>query len=69
MSDYNGISGNTVAKYLGNQFGRANSFDRTFRSALRVQGTPMADAFFTELMQHLNKYALANGNQLPSSFT
>lgn len=69
MSQYNKIEGKTVAKYLSNQFARTTSFDRTFRTALRVQGTPMADAFFSELMQQLNKYTLANGNQLPGSFT
>ena len=36
MSAHNGISGRTVAKYLGNQLGQASSFDRTFRTALRL---------------------------------
>ena len=69
MSEYSKLSGRSVAKYLGNQFGRTNSFDHTFRTALRVQGTAMEDAFFQEIMQQLNEYSLKNLNQLPGSFT
>ena len=69
MSEYSKLSGRSVAKYLGNQFARTNSFDHTFRTALRVQGTPMEDTFFQEIMQQLNEYSLKNLNQLPGSFT
>ena len=63
------IGGRSVAVYLGNQFERASSFDRTFRTALRLEGTPMADSFFKEIIQQLNAYSLSNRNQLPRSFT
>ena len=69
MSQYNRLDGSSVAKYLANHFGQANSFDMTFRTALRLQGTPMSDQFFNEMMQQLNKYQLENNNQLPTSFT
>ena len=69
MSGNCSLGGRSVAQYLGNQFERASSFDRTFRTALRIEGTPMADSFFKELMQQLNAYSLKNRNQLPSSFT
>ena len=51
LSEHSKLHGRSVAKYLGNQLARSSSFDRTFRTALRVDGTPMADAFFKELMQ------------------
>ena len=69
MSPENGLSGRTVARYVGNQLSRPTSFDRTFKSALRLQGTPMADDFFAELMQQMSRYKMANNNQLPTSFT
>ena len=62
MSQYCKIDGKSAAKYLGNQFGSTKSFDRTFRTALRVDGTPMADSFFKELMGQLSAYSLKNQN-------
>jgi len=62
MTGNNNIGGRSVAQYLGNQFERASSFDRTFKTALRLEGTPMADSFFKELMQQLNAYSLSNAN-------
>lgn len=69
MSDHCKIDGRTVGKYLGNQFERPSSFDRTFRTALRLDGTPMAGPFFKEVMKQLNDYSLKNQNRLPGSFT
>lgn len=63
------IGGNTVAKYLANQFERPSSFDRTFRTALRLDGTPMADSFFKEIMKRINGHSLSHKNRLPASFT
>ena len=60
MSLYSRLSGQSVAKYLGNQLSRSTSFDRTFKTALRLQGTSMAEAFFSEMMRELNSYSLKN---------
>lgn len=69
MSEHCKIDGRTVAKYLSNQFERPSSFDRTFRTALRLDGTPMADSFFKETMKQLNDFSLKNQNRLPGSFS
>lgn len=69
LTQHSKIGGRAIASYLSNQFGKANSFDRTFRTALRVQGTPLEREFFPELMQQLNAFTLKNMGKLPSSFT
>jgi len=68
-SKFNRINGSSVAKHIGNQMARSSSFDRTFRTALRLQNTAMADSFFDTMMQELSKYTLSNSNQLPRSFS
>lgn len=69
MTDHCKVNGKTVAKYLGNQFERPSSFERTFKTALRIDGTPMADNFFKEMMKQINDYSLRNQNRLPESFS
>ena len=41
QTEHSKIGGRSIARYLANQFDRGNSYDRTFRTALRVQGTSM----------------------------
>lgn len=69
MSQNCGLSGETIASYLASQLTRTTSFDRTFKTALRLDGTPLADRFFKTMIQELSTYALKNNNQLPGSFT
>ena len=69
LTEHSKIDGQSLAKYLKNQFDRSSSFDRTFRTALRLQGTPLEKDFFTELMKELSGYTLQNMGKMPSSFT
>lgn len=69
QTQHSKIGGRSIARYLANQFDKGNSYDRTFRTALRVQGTSIEKDFFSELMQQLNAYSLKNMGKLPSSFT
>lgn len=69
LTEYSKLSGRAVAKYLGSNLERGQSFDMVFRTALKLDGTPLADEFFPELMQQLSAYSARNANKLPPAFT